>query len=68
MTNQSKNYNFIEKERRKLFREFLHQYIEEGYSQKEAKKLAARDADELAELDREFVDHILEAEFEDRNS
>lgn len=62
------NYNFIEKDRRKLFREFLKQYIEEGYSQKEAKKLAAKDADELAELDQEFVDNILEAEFEDRES
>lgn len=60
------NFNFLEKERRKIFKEFLRQYLEEGYNNKEAKRMASRDADEHIGIDRDFIDEIYNAEYEDR--
>ena len=39
--------NLWDKDKRTLFRELYHQYLDEGYSQKEAKKLANEEADEM---------------------
>lgn len=60
------NFNFLERERRKIFKELFRQYLDEGYNHKEAKRLAARDADEQTEADRDFIDDIYTAEYEDR--
>jgi|DEB0MinimDraft_3_1074331.scaffolds.fasta_scaffold42039_3 transcription initiation factor TFIID subunit TAF12 len=47
--------NLWEKDRKRLFRELYHQYIEEGYEQKEAKKLAKEEADEIMSDSAEFA-------------
>lgn len=45
MERQTKN--LWDKDKRTLFRELYHQYLDEGYSQKEAKKLASEEADDI---------------------
>jgi hypothetical protein len=47
--------NLWEKDRRRLFRELYNQYLEEGYDQKEAKKLAKIEADEIISDSAEFA-------------
>lgn len=47
--------NLWEKDRRRLFRELYHQYLDEGYDQKEAKKLAKHEADEIMADGAEFA-------------
>lgn len=47
--------NLWEKDRKRLFRELYHQYIDEGYDQKEAKKLAKYEADEIMADSAEFA-------------
>ena len=39
--------NLWDKDKRTLFRELYHRYLDEGYSQKEAKKLASEEADDI---------------------
>jgi hypothetical protein len=57
--------NLWEKSKRSLFRELYHQYLDEGYNQKEAKKMARDDANEAYEEDIDFAMSISEQEFED---
>jgi hypothetical protein len=47
--------NLWEKDRKRLFRELYNQYLEEGYEQKEAKKLAKEEADEIMSDSAEFA-------------
>jgi hypothetical protein len=47
--------NLWEKDRKRLFRELYHQYLDEGYDQKEAKKLARQEADEIMSDSAEFA-------------
>jgi hypothetical protein len=47
--------NLWEKDRKRLFRELYHQYLDEGYDQKEAKKLAKQEADEIMSDSAEFA-------------
>ena len=47
--------NLWEKDRKRLFRELYHQYLEEGYDQKEAKKLAKEEADDIMADNAEFA-------------
>jgi len=47
--------NLWEKDRKRLFRELYHQYLNEGYDQKEAKKLARQEADEIMSDSAEFA-------------
>ena len=46
--------NLWNKDRKKLFRELYHQYMEEGYESKEAKRLAKEEAEEMM---AEYEDH-----------
>ena len=39
--------NLWEKDRKRLFRELYHQYMEEGYDSKESKRMAKEEADEM---------------------
>jgi hypothetical protein len=39
--------NLWEQDKKQLFRELYHQYLDEGYSQKEAKKMAREEANDL---------------------
>lgn len=60
------NFNFLERERRKIFKEFFKQYLEEGYSRAEAKHLATIEAEDYIESDKDFIEEIYNAEYEDR--
>jgi hypothetical protein len=57
--------NLWEKDKRQLFRELYHQYLDEGYSQKEAKKMAREEADELHSENVDFAFKISEQEYDD---
>jgi len=57
--------NLWEKDRRKLFREFYHQYLEEGYESKEAKRLAKAEAFEMLAEYEDFAMSIADEEFQD---
>ena len=39
--------NLWEQDKKQLFRDLYHQYLDEGYSQKEAKKMAREEANDL---------------------
>ena len=52
--------NLWVKDRKIVFRELYSTYIEEGYSSKEAKRLAKKEADELMAEDKMFVNDIMD--------
>lgn len=52
--------NLWVKDRKIVFRELYTTYIEEGYSNKEAKRLAKQEADELMAEDQVFVNDIMD--------
>lgn len=52
--------NLWVKDRKIVFRELYTTYIEEGYSNKEAKRLAKQEADELMAEDQVFVNDIVD--------
>ncbi|MEK9694347.1 MAG: hypothetical protein VW270_01205 [Candidatus Poseidoniales archaeon] len=54
--------NLWVKDRKIVFRELYTTYIEEGYSNKEAKRLAKQEADELMAEDQMFINDILDEE------
>ena len=52
--------NLWVKVRKIVFRELYSTYIEEGYSSKEAKRLAKQEADEIMAEDQMFVNDIMD--------
>jgi hypothetical protein len=52
--------NLWEKDRKTIYRELLELYLEEGYSKKEAKKLATEETDEIKAGDFSFVSNIMD--------
>ena len=52
--------NLWVKDRKIVFRELYTTYIEEGYSNKVAKRLAKKEADELMAEDQMFVNDIMD--------
>jgi uncharacterized protein YdgA (DUF945 family) len=52
--------NLWVKDRKIVFRELYATYIEEGYSNKEAKRLAKQEADEIMAEDQMFVNDIMD--------
>ena len=46
--------NLWHKERKRVFRELLQQYLDEGYSYKEAKKFASEETDEFCSMDEDL--------------
>jgi hypothetical protein len=57
--------NLWDKDRKIVFRELYTMYLEEGYSSKEAKRLAQEEANEMLADDSAFVKEILDGEEED---
>jgi transcription initiation factor TFIID subunit TAF12 len=57
--------NLWNKDRKKLFRELYHQYLDEGYENKEAKKLAKEEAEEMIAESEEFAMSLAYEEFGD---
>jgi len=57
--------NLWEKDRKRLFRELFHQYLDEGYDQKEAKRLAKEEAEDIMADNAEYIDNINKAIWDD---
>tara|TARA_R100001143_G_scaffold13521_1_gene15234 strand:+ start:376 stop:561 length:186 start_codon:yes stop_codon:yes gene_type:complete len=57
--------NLWQKDRQHLFRDLVKQYGEEGYTQKEAKKLAKQEIDEIMEDKEDFVRNIWRETYRD---
>jgi len=57
--------NLWQKERQHLFRGLVKQYSNEGYTQKESKRLAKKEIDEIMEDKEDFVRNILRDTFRD---
>ena len=56
--------NLWNKDRKKLFRELYHQYMEEGYESKEAKRLAKEEAEDMLAEYEDFAMGIALEEYE----
>jgi len=57
--------NLWQKERNNLFRDLVRQYSQEGYTQKESKKFAKKEIDEIMEDKEEFVANLWKESFRD---
>ena len=57
--------NLWQKERKELFRSLVGQYKSEGYNDKEAKRLARIEADEIMDDRESFIDNIWEEAYDD---
>ena len=55
--------NLWNKDRKKLFRELYHQYMEEGYESKEAKRLAKEEAEDMMAEYEDFAMSVAYEEF-----
>ena len=49
-----------EKDRKTMYKELLDLYLEEGYSRKEARRLATEETDEIKAGDFSFVSNIMD--------
>lgn len=54
--------NLWVKDRKTVFRELYSTYMEEGYSSKDAKRLAKQETDEIMAEDQMFINDILDEE------
>ena len=57
--------NLWQQERKHLFNNLVRQNREEGYTQKEAKKLAKQEIDEVMEDKENFVDNLWKESYTD---
>lgn len=56
--------NLWDKDKKTIFRELYHQYLDEGYNSKEAKKMAKEEADEMYAEQVGFAFGVVEKEYE----
>ena len=56
--------NIWQRERNSIFRSLVKQYVEEGYEEKEAKKLAKEETTEIMEDKEDFIENIWEESFD----
>ena len=56
--------NIWQRERNNIFRSLVKQYVEEGYEEKEAKKLAKEETTEIMEDKEDFIENIWEESFD----
>ena len=61
------NNNLWDKDKKTIFRELYHQYLDEGYNQKEAKRMAKEEADEMYAEQVGFAFGVVEKEYENEN-
>ena len=57
--------NLWQQERRQLFRELVKQYADEGYDQKESKRLAKMEINDIMEDKENFVNNLWRETFRD---
>jgi hypothetical protein len=58
------NNNLWDKDKKTVFRELYHQYLEEGYNQKEAKRMAKEESEEIYSDQVGFAFGVVEKEYE----
>lgn len=58
--------NLWEKDRESLFRELTFDYISEGYSKREARKLAKRETDEIMTDGLDFIEDVVKKTYDGR--
>ena len=56
--------NLWDKDKKTIFRELYHQYLDEGYNSKEAKKMAKEEADEMYAEQVGFAFGVVEKDYE----
>ena len=56
--------NLWDDDKKQVFRELYHQYLDEGYNQKEAKKMARQEAEEVYSESVSFAFSVSEQEFD----
>ena len=56
--------NLWDKDKKTIFRELYHQYLDEGYNQKDAKRMAKEEADEMYAEQIGFAFGVVEKEYE----
>lgn len=56
--------NLWDKDKKTIFRELYHQYLEEGYNQKEAKRMAKEESEEIYSDQVGFAFGVVEKEYE----
>ncbi len=57
--------NLWQKNKKRLVRELIKQYKDEGYDHRLAKKMAIEEAEELSDSDEAFLRGIFNAQYED---
>jgi hypothetical protein len=57
--------NLWQKERNNLFRDLVKQYSQEGYTQKESKRLAKQEINEIMEDKESFIQTLWKESFRD---
>jgi hypothetical protein len=58
--------NLWEKDRESLFRELTFDYISEGYSKREARKLAKQETDEIMTDGLDFIEDVVKKTYDGR--
>jgi len=58
--------NLWEKDRETLFRELTFDYLSEGYSKREARKLAKQETDEIMTDGLDFIDDVVKKTYDGR--
>ena len=58
--------NIWDKERETLFREFTQDFIEEGYSKREARRMAKHEVEDIMNEKLEFIEEIVEQSNDDQ--
>ena len=58
--------NLWERDRDSLFKQLTQEYVSEGYSHKEAKRLAKQETEEIMSNGLDFVDDLVIKSYDDR--
>ena len=58
--------NIWDKERETLFREFTQDFINEGYSKREARRMAKHEVEDIMNEKLEFIEEIVEQSNDDQ--
>lgn len=57
--------NLWQGSKKSLYKELYMQYLEEGYTSNEAKKLAKAEVEDMINTDTEFINEIIKQEYDD---
>jgi hypothetical protein len=57
--------DFMQRERKSLFRSITRQYTQEGYNIRESKRLAKREVDDIMSDRENFMDNLIRDTWED---